>query len=117
MHYTGAMPWDVYFTEQPTAWFRSLSDRDQDRFLAVTDLLARKGPALGRPTVDSIKGSRHHNMKELRVGTMRALFIFDPESNALILFAGDKRNRWTEFYESAIPAADDRYDRFLAEPD
>ncbi|OIQ89889.1 hypothetical protein GALL_281970 [mine drainage metagenome] len=34
--------------------------------LAHARLLAEFGPNLGRPTVDTLKGSRHTNMKELR---------------------------------------------------
>jgi hypothetical protein len=54
--------------------------------------LERGGPTLGRPTVDSIQGSRHHNMKELRVVglNLRALFAFDPRQRAVVLVGGDK---------------------------
>ena len=35
------------------------------------------GRRCGRPLVDHIKGSRHHNMKELRTGTIRVFFVFE----------------------------------------
>lgn len=76
------------------------------------------GPALGRPLVDRIHGSRHHNMKELRppsVGAteVRLLFAFDPEREAVLLVAGDKAGRWTSWYREAISLADKRFDEHL----
>jgi hypothetical protein len=58
------------------------------------------GPNLGRPAVDSIKSSRHHNMKELRSvgGNLRALFCFDPRRTAIVLLGGDKSNDWVGWY-------------------
>ena len=57
-------------------------------------LLAEFGPQLGRPYVDTLKGSKHANMKEIRFsaadGEWRAAFAFDPERNAIVLVAGDK---------------------------
>jgi hypothetical protein len=38
----------------------------QDELLAVMGLLEQFGPQLSRPHVDTLKGSRHANMKELR---------------------------------------------------
>jgi hypothetical protein len=38
----------------------------QDELLAHARLLQEFGPHLGRPTVDTLKGSKHANMKELR---------------------------------------------------
>jgi hypothetical protein len=63
--------------------------------------------------VDSIKGSRHHNMKDLRAGTLRALFVFDPARRAVVLVGGDKRGDWSAWYEQSIPIADDLYDACL----
>ena len=59
------------------------------------DLLEMEGPTLGRPTVDKVKGSKFHSMKELRpAGTsIRILFIFDPRRQAILLLGGDKAGR------------------------
>jgi hypothetical protein len=75
------------------------------------------GPALGRPAVDTVKGSRHKNMKELRAfgGTIRALFAFDPRRRATVLIGGDKRDDWKGWYERNIPVADGLFDRHLVE--
>ncbi|MEV4627803.1 type II toxin-antitoxin system RelE/ParE family toxin [Micromonospora sp. NPDC049523] len=84
------------------------------------DRLASEGPVLGRPLVDRVKNSRHHNMKELRPGStgsseVRILFVFDPVRRAVLLVAGDKAGNWRGWYETAIPLADSRYDIHLAE--
>ena len=80
-------------------------------------LLARMGPSLGRPTVDTIRNSALSNLKELRAGTVRALFAFDPTRSAILLFGGDKRRQWNLWYDQAIPAAERIYARHLAELD
>ncbi len=54
-------------------------------------------------------------MKELRVGTVRVLFAFDPLRNAVLLIGGDKRGRWSMWYKQSIPKADDLYDKHLNE--
>src|SRR5215218_2730339 len=71
-----------------------------------------------RRLVDSIKGSRHKNLKELRPGSvgateLRILFIFDPERRAILLVAGDKRGQWSLWCRRNIPIADNRYDSHL----
>lgn len=67
--------------------------------------------------MDTIKGSRHPNMKELRPlgGYIRVLFAFDPRRSAILLTGGDKTGRWEEWYEEAIPEADRLYDIYLEE--
>jgi len=51
-----------------------LDDDDCDAIVARIELFEAHGSALGRPVVDTVEGSRHASMKELRAGTMRALF-------------------------------------------
>jgi hypothetical protein len=68
--------------------------------------------------VDSIVGSRHKNMKELRPGSsgrseVRILFAFDPQRRAIMLLAGDKHGAWQKWYRANIRIADDRYDKHL----
>ncbi len=88
--------------------------------MAVAEILAEEGPDLGRPQVDTLHGSRHRNMKELRCrgvsGAWRVAFAFTPERRALLLVAGDKAGMKTRsFYGRLIRTADDRFDRFLHE--
>ncbi|MDQ6776003.1 MAG: type II toxin-antitoxin system RelE/ParE family toxin [Actinomycetota bacterium] len=85
------------------------------RIRTAIERLKEGGPSLGRPSVDSIKRSRHHNMKELRSagGNLRALFTFDPQRRAVVLVGGDKTGDWKGWYKRNIPRADRLYDRHL----
>jgi hypothetical protein len=90
----------------------------QDAMLAVAKLLADFGPRLGRPYVDTLNGSRHANMKELRFtaadGEWRTAFAFDPERNAILLVAGDKSGgSQKRFYRQLITKADSRFSEHL----
>jgi len=62
----------------------------------------------------SVEPSQSPNMKELRAGSMRALFAFDPLRRAIVLVGGDKRDDWTGWYERNIPIAADLLDAHLA---
>lgn len=55
-------------------------------------------------------------MKELRpAGTsIRILFIFDPDRQAILLLGGDKRGNWKSWYDENIPVAEQRYEHWLA---
>jgi hypothetical protein len=110
--------WEVLYTDEFGAWFESLTEDQQVAVIARVDLLEAEGPALGRPTVDTIVGSRHPNMKELTVskgGAIRILFAFDPRRQAVLLIGGDKTGQWHAWYEEAIPVADDLFDEYLRE--
>jgi hypothetical protein len=76
--------------------------------------LREEGPALGRPLVDRIQGSRIHHLKELRPGSagrseIRVLFAFDPTRSALLLLGGDKAGNWQRWYRQNIPVAEQLY--------
>jgi hypothetical protein len=83
--------------------------------LAAIRVLRDEGPKLGRPLVDTIKGSRHPNMKELRPGStgrteIRVLFAFDKTRMAILLIGGDKSEDWTDWYVKHVPIADQRFE-------
>jgi hypothetical protein len=107
--------WRIQFTAEAERWYKALNVEDTNRITAAMNRLQRKGPALGRPFVDSIKGSRHHNTKEMRSigGNLRALFIFDPNRRAVVLVGGDKTGNWKGWYKENIPRADRLYDQHL----
>ena len=109
------MAWEVEYTDQFEAWFDRLDEREQDSVVVAVEILQEAGPGLGRPLVDTIKGSRHPNMKELRPrrGNLRILFAFDPRRTAILLLGGDKTHRWQMWSQTAIPRADDLYDEHL----
>ena len=102
------------YSDQFEQWWNTLTEDEQDHIAASVQLLSDHGPSLGRPAVDSISSSRHPNMKELRAGTPRTLFAFDPRRTAILLLGGDKSGEWNRWYETAVPAADDLYDEHLA---
>jgi hypothetical protein len=107
--------WEIELTGEAESWYMALDTAAAERVAASLDELERRGPRLGRPFVDSVKGSRHHNMKELRSigGHLRALFAFDPRRRAIVLLGGDKTNDWKGWYERNIPRADRLYDEHL----
>ena len=105
--------WDVEYTEEFGAWWEDLEPDDQERLTAAVELLEKLGPSLGRPLVDTLKGSKHPNMKELRPGTVRVLFAFDPRRTAILLLGGDKSGHWKDWYVEAIPEADRLFDDHL----
>jgi hypothetical protein len=43
------------------------------------------------------------------------LFIFDPRRTALLLVGGAKAGAWEDWYEHAVPAADELYEVYLEE--
>jgi hypothetical protein len=111
--------WEVEHTDEFAAWFAELAEEEAEQIAHAIDHLAQVGPTCPRPLVDRIKGSRHHNMKELRVSTgackYRILFIFTSNRKALLLVGGDKSGNWTRWYSDNIPYADDLYDEYLKE--
>lgn len=112
------MSWEIILVPEVHDWFMALDDISASLVRDSVELLAERGPALGRPAVDRITGSSLHNLKELRPGSagkteIRILFIFDPQRQAVLLVAGDKAGSW---YRDAIKLAEDRYARFLATP-
>src|SRR5579864_4562091 len=109
------MSWEVEYTDQFEEWWDALTPQEQRRAQAAVEVLQERGPGLGRPWVDTVKGSRHPNMKELRPrgGHLRVLFAFDPRRTALLLLGGDKSSRWRTWYAEATPQADQLYDEHL----
>jgi hypothetical protein len=110
------MAWQIETVELFDRWWALLNEPEQISVMAVVRVLEERGPALGRPYVDQIKGSRHQNMKELRVQhrrrALRILFAFDPRRAAILLLGGDKSGskRW---YDVNVPLADEAFDRHL----
>lgn len=90
--------WSVKVTEEYAAWFIALIKDDLASAVQVAQAVAalrEEGPALGRPLVDRITGSRLHHLKELRPGSaarseIRVLFAFDPTRSACCSSAATK---------------------------
>ncbi|KAB7762075.1 MULTISPECIES: type II toxin-antitoxin system RelE/ParE family toxin [Xanthomonas] len=112
------MTWVVELLTEAQEFFDGLSGNEQIKVAGAMQLLAAKGPTLGRPHVDRIHRSRHHNMKELRVQCadkqFRIFFAFDTKRRGILLVGGDKIAYGVdEFYEEFIPIADDLLDAHL----
>lgn len=108
--------WQVEFTDEFGRWWDDLDEDQQDALAASVLLLEQLGPGLPRPHADTVKGSRHANMKELRTQCggrpLRTFFAFDPRRCAILLIGGDKTGD-DRFYEQMIPRADRLYDEHL----
>ncbi|MGW0811459.1 type II toxin-antitoxin system RelE/ParE family toxin [Nonomuraea sp. NPDC002799] len=107
--------WDVYIVDEVREWIGQLDDATHRRVVQAIDALAEGGPGLGRPLVDTITASHLQNLKELRPGTVRILFAFDPWRSSILLVAGDKAGRWNAWYKQAIPLAEQRYEIYMKE--
>ena len=112
------MDWVAEFHPEFDAEFDALPVVVQDELLAHATLLEAFGPTLGRPHVDTLNGSRHSNMKELRFraagGVWRVAFAFDPRRRAMLLAAGDKAGLdERRFYRQLIRRTDQRFDSHL----
>lgn len=105
--------WVVEFVDEFAAEFPNLPKGTRVELAALAGLLQKFGPTLGRPRVDTLKGSRHPNMKELRFsaegGEWRVAFAFDPRR-----LAGDKAGvSSSRFYGELIRKADLRFESHL----
>jgi hypothetical protein len=110
--------WVVAVGDEFEPEFADLPKDVQTEILALARLLQHFGPRLGRPRVDTLEGSRHANMKELRFaaaqGEWRVAFAFDPKREGVLLVAGDKSGgSQKRFYRELIRKADDRFDAHL----
>ncbi|WP_031385586.1 type II toxin-antitoxin system RelE/ParE family toxin [Desulfonatronum thiodismutans] len=112
------MPWSVIFCEEFVKDFEAMPEGLRESIAAHTKFLRELGPVVGRPLVDTLKGSTFPNMKELRFdwesGVWRIAFAFDPQRKAVLLVGADKRGvNQKRFYKDLIQVADQRYQKHL----
>ena len=110
--------WTVEVGDEFERELTELHERVRTEILALSRLLQQFGPQLGRPRVDTLKGSRYPRMKELRFsaadGEWRVAFAFDPNRKAILLVAGDKVGIGEKkFYKQLIAKADARFGAHL----
>ncbi|MGD0520244.1 MAG: type II toxin-antitoxin system RelE/ParE family toxin [Terracidiphilus sp.] len=110
--------WQVSSHDEFAAEVRQLSQAVREKLKAAAVILSEDGPLLGRPLADTLKGSRHANMKELRFdadgGAWRVAYAFDPERKAILLAGGDKSGTGkVRFYRNLLRVADERFDQHL----
>jgi hypothetical protein len=111
---------EIEFTEEFRLWWDDLSPEEQVSINRSVIVLRDRGANLGRPHVDTVKGSKYPNMKELRVQhasrPFRIFFAFNPLRTGILLIGGDKTGN-KRFYDEMIPLADNLYGRHLEELD
>jgi hypothetical protein len=112
------MPWVVRLAEEFEQELLNLEREVRNKLAVSAKLLEAYGPQLGRPHVDTLKGAKHPNLKELRFeaagGAWRVVFAFDPARQGILLVAGDKSGGSEDrFYKRLIATADARYARHL----
>lgn len=113
------MAWEIYVTSSYERWFLSLTDAEQIDVLAMVDVLEIKGPNLGRPYADTIKGTKKiHNLKELVIQhsgkPYRVFYAFDPKRRAVLLCGGRKDgSKDKQFYKQMVPLAEAEFAEHL----
>jgi hypothetical protein len=91
-------------------WANTLDAERRASVGGAIDRIVAQGPTLGRPHVDVIHGSRVHKLKEARVDrSMRVLFAFDSNQDAVMLVGGDKAGKWNRWYPQKIKLAERLY--------
>jgi hypothetical protein len=113
------MAWEVVFYPAFELEFERFNKPVREEILATVRLLELAGPQMRRPRADTLKGSKHANMKELRFdaddGVWRLAFAFDPRRMAILLVAADKSGGSEKlFYRTLIRKADERFDDHLS---
>jgi len=112
------MSWEVEFTDEFEDWWAALDESAQDGIDRSVHLLEARGPSLPFPHSSGINGSKHGNMRELRVQVggepYRIFYAFDPRRAAILLIGGNKTGD-DKFYDRMIPIADRIYDQHLEE--
>lgn len=117
---TSSKQWEVFFHEEFLPEFRAFDPDVRLELTAAAKAIELAGPKTGRPHVDTLNGSKHANMKELRFKAhngseiWRAAFAFDPQRKAYVLVAGDKQGQdEAAFYKALLNTADKRFDAHL----
>jgi hypothetical protein len=112
----------MWIVETAPEFDQELAELDPEvriELFAHARVIQQFGPQAKRPRIDTLNGSKHANMKELRFdaagGVWRVAFAFDPRRRAILLVAGDKSGSKTgRFYRELIAKADTRFDAHLA---
>lgn len=112
--------WEILTTDVFDKWFLVQSEALREDVLAAMTILGEMGPQLGRPYVDTLKGSDVPNLKELRIqhagNPIRAFFAFDPVRRAIVLCAGNKTGcNQKQFYRTMIRLAETEYRKHVAQ--
>jgi hypothetical protein len=112
------MTWEIEASDEFSDWYLDLTYQESLSVNSGVTLLEQAGPSLGRPHVDTLKGSWVPNLKELRIQhqgrPIRILFVFDPRRVGYLILGGDKTGD-QDWYKTFILQAEKIYARHLAE--
>jgi hypothetical protein len=112
------MVWAITLEPTFAQWLKALDDDSRKAIGVDIETLKLLGPQLGRPTVDTLKGSKFDNMKELRTNSQnhvyRCAFAFDLRREARLLVGGNKQGvNQRRFYADLIKQADMLFEQHL----
>jgi hypothetical protein len=111
------MACEVEYTDEFETWWNDLTLDEQRSVAHGVGLLETQGIALGYPHSSHVHGSKHGQMRELRIQHQgrpyRVFYAFDPRRAAILLIGGVKSDE-KRFYELYVPIADSLYDGHLA---
>ncbi len=111
---------EVIVLDRFAEWLDALSIKDQKRVMALVDLLEEYGTTLPYPHSSRIRGTRVHDLRELRAEIrakpIRILYGFDTLRQAVVILGGDKGgdDRW---YEKHVPEAERLMTEYLRDTD
>ena len=105
------------YTQEYEDWFSTQSEENKVVINSKVIVLSEFGSKLGRPYVDTIKGSKYPNLKELRVksknSVIRILFIFNRYRKCWLLIGGNKKGKNEEgFYKKLIKQAENLIEKY-----
>lgn len=110
------LSWNIEYTDEFSAWWKTLDEEEQISVDASVLLLEQCGPHLRFPHSSSIEGSKMGHLRELRVqhkgNPYRVLYAFDPTRTALLLIGGNKRGT-SNWYKKLVPVAEKLYAKHL----
>ena len=89
------MPWVVRLADEFEQELLNLEREVRNKLAATAKLLEASGPQLARPQVDTLKGAKHPNLKELR---------FEAAGGAWRLPAFPRPRRWVSPKAPGTPA-------------
>ena len=117
------MAYEIERTDEFTAWWDGLSDKQQIEVAKIVGVLAEKGPNLKRPYVGKIDGSKKiPNLKELIIqfagDPYRVFFMFDERKFGILLLGARKtggKKAEAAWYRARIAEVEPIYEQYITE--
>ena len=117
------MAYEIERTDEFTAWWDGLSNKQQIEVAKIVGVLAEKGPNLKRPYVGKIDGSKKiPNLKELIIqfagDPYRVFFMFDERKFGILLLGARKtggKKAEAAWYKARIAEVELIYEQYITE--